>query len=160
MTKPRKKYKPKHINPVSWKVAVMGQCRLSGFDQENFAAPAKLAVENAAKGCASKADWQAIFDVINMIDTFSTMPKVMQDATDYARSIQNVIERLLNRQKETKSTSLYSHELADLRGLVGLWCEVLTVVTMAEYLQCQEKTHMRIVQALRCKTGAIVVEAP
>lgn len=160
MTKPRKKYKPKHINPVSWKVAVMGQCRLSGFDQENFAAPAKLAVENAAKGCASKADWQAIFDVINMIDTFSTMPKVMQDATDYARSIQNVIERLLNRQKETKSTSLYSHELADLRGLIDLWCEVLTVVTMAEYLQCQEKTHMRIVQALRCKTGAIVVEAP
>jgi len=160
MTKPRKKYKPKHVNPVSWKVAVIGQCRLSGFDQENFAAPAKLAVENAAKGCASKADWQAIFDVINMIDTFSTMPKVMQDATDYARSIQNVIERLLNRQKETKSTSLYSHELADLRGLIDLWCEVLTVVTMAEYLQCQEKTHMRIVQALRCKTGAIVVEAP
>ena len=160
MTKPRKKYKPKHVNPASWKVAVMGQFRLSGFDQENFAAPAKLAVENAAKGCASKADWQAIFDVINMIDTFSTMPKVMQDATDYARSIQNVIERLLNRQKETKSTSLYSHELADLRGLIDLWCEVLTVVTMAEYLQCQEKTHMRIVQALRCKTGAIVVEAP
>ena len=160
MTKPRKKYKPKHVNPASWKVAVMGQFRLSGFDQENFAAPAKLAVENAAKGCASKADWQAIFDVINMIDTFSTMPKVMQDATDYARSIQNVIERLLNRQKETKSTSLYSHELADLRGLIDLWCEVLTVVTMAEYLQCQEKTHIRIVQALRCKTGAIVVEAP
>ena len=160
MTKPRKKYKPKHVNPVSWKVAVMGQCLLSGFDQENFAAPAKLAVENAAKGCASKADWQAIFDVINMIDTFSTMPKVMQDATDYARSIQNVIERLLNRQKENKSTSLYSHELLDLRGLVDLWREVLTVVTMAEYLQCQEKTHMRIVQALRCKTGAIVVEAP
>lgn len=160
MTKPRKKYKPKHVNPVSWKVAVMGQFRLSGFDQENFAAPAKLAVENAAKGCASKADWQAIFDVINMIDTFSTMPKVMQDATDYARSIQNVIERLLNRQKETKSTSLYSHELADLRGLIDLWREVLTVVTMAEYLQCQEKTHARIVMALRSSRGAIVVEDP
>lgn len=160
MTKPRKKYKPKHINPVSWKVAVMGQCLLTEDDQANFAAPVKLAVDNAAKGCASKPDWQAIFDVINMIDTFSTMPKVMGNATDYARGIQNVIERLLNRQKATGLTSLYSHELADLRGLVDLWCEVLTVVTMAEYLQCQEKTHTRIVQALRCKTGAIVVEAP
>lgn len=160
MSKPRKKYKPKHVNPVSWKVAVMGQCLLAEVDREDFAAPVKLAVDNAAKGSASKADWQAIFDVINMVDTFSTMPKVMQDATDYARSIQNVIERLLNRQKETKSTSLYSHELLDLRGLVDLWREVLTVVTMAEYLQCQEKTHTRIVQALRCKTGAIVVEVP
>ncbi len=160
MKKPRKQYKPKHVNPVAWKVAVMGQRLLAEVDREDFADPVKLAVDNASKGSASKADWQAIFDVINMVDTFSTMPKVMQDATDYARSIQNVIERLLNRQKETKSTSLYSHELADLRGLVDLWCEVLMVVTMAEYLQCQEKTHSRIVQALRCKTGAIVVEAP
>lgn len=155
----RKKYKPKHVNPVSWKVAVMGQCLLAEVDREDFAAPVKLAVDNASKGCASKADWQAIFDVINMVDTFSTMPKVMQDATDYARSIQNVIEQLLNRQKATNSTTLYAHELADLRGVVELWREVLGVVTMGEYLQCQEKTHHRIIQALRCKTGAIVVEA-
>lgn len=160
MTKPRKKYKPKHVNPASWKVAVMGQFRLSGFDQENFAAPAKLAVDNAAKGCASKADWQAIFDVINMVDTFATMPKVMKGATDYARGMQNVIEALLDRQKATKSKTLYAHELADLRGLVELWEDVLTVVTMAEYLQCQKKTHSRIVQALRTNKGAIVVEAP
>ena len=31
--------------------------------------------------------------------------------------------------------------------------------TMAEYLQCQEKTHERIVRALRKESGAIVVEA-
>lgn len=160
MSKPRKKYKPKHVNPVSWKVAVMGQCLLTQIDQENFAAPVKLAVDNAAKGSASKADWQAIFDVINMVDTFSTMPKVMQGATDYARTMQNVIEAMLARQKATKSTTLYAHELADLRGMVELWRELLTVVTMAEYLQCQEKTHARIVMALRSSRGAIVVEAP
>ena len=159
MSKPRKKYKPKHINPVSWKVAVMGQCRLTEFDQDNFAASVELAVENASKGTASKADWQAIFDVINMIDTFSHMPSVMKNATDYARSIQNVIEQLLNRQKATGTKTLYAHELADLRGIVELWREVLGVVTMGEYLQCQEKTHHRIIQALRSKTGAIVVEA-
>lgn len=139
---------------------MMGQCLLTQDDQDSFAAPVKLAVDNAAKGCASKADWQAIFDVINMVDTFATMPKVMKGATDYARGMQNVIEALLDRQKATKSKTLYAHELADLRGLVELWEGVLTVVTMAEYLQCQEKTHVRIVQALRCKTGAIVVEAP
>ena len=160
MKKPRKQYKPKHVNPVAWKVAVMGQRLLAEVDRDDFAAPVKLAVDNAAKGSASKADWQAIFDVINMVDTFATMPKVMQDATDYARSMQNVIEALLDRQKATKSKTLYAHELADLRGLVELWEDVLTVVTMAEYLQCQEKTHSRIVQALRTNKGAIVVEAP
>lgn len=156
----RKAYKPKHVNPVSWKVAMMGQCKLSRHDQEQFAAPVVLAVDNVRKGVASKADWQAIFDVANMIDTFSTMPKVMQNATDYVRSLQNQIERILNRQKQTGAKALYPGELADLNDMVDLWKEVLSVVTMAEYLQCQEKTHQRIVRALRNQDRAIVVEAP
>ena len=156
----RKAYKPKHVNPVSWKVAMMGQCKLSKHDQEQFAAPVVLAVDNVRKAAASKADWQAIFDVANMIDTFSTMPKVMQNATDYVRSLQNQIERILNRQKQTGAKALYPGELADLNDMVDLWKEVLSVVTMAEYLQCQEKTHQRIVRALRNQDRAIVVEAP
>lgn len=158
--KKRKAYKPKQVNPMAWKVAVMGQCKLSEHDQEQFAAPVVLAVDNVRKGVASKADWQAIFDVANMLDTFSTMPKVMKNATDYVRSLQNQIERILNRQKQTGAKALYPGELADLNDMVDLWMEVLSVVTMAEYLQCQEKTHDRIVRALRNESSAIVVEAP
>lgn len=158
--KKRKAYKPKQVNPMAWKVAVMGQCKLSEHDQEQFAAPVNLAVDNVRKGVASKADWQAIFDVANMLDTFSKMPKVMQNATDYVRSLQNQIERILNRQKKTGAKALYPGELADLNDMVDLWREVLSVVTMAEYLQCQEKTHDRIVRALRDESSAIVVEAP
>ena len=156
----RKAYKPKQVNPMAWKVAVMGQCKLSQHDQEQFAAPVELAVDNVRKGVASKADWQAVFDVANMLDTFSTMPKVMQNATDYVRSLQNQIERILTRQKQTGAKALYPGELSDLTDMVDLWKEVLSLVTMAEYLQCQEKTHDRIVRALRNESSAIVVEAP
>lgn len=160
MSKPRKKYRQKQVNPDSWKVAIMGQCILSQYDQDQFAAPVNLAVDNVRKGAASKADWQAIFDVANMLDTFSTMPKVMQNANGYVRALQNVIERILNRQKQTGAKSLYPSELQDLREMVDLWKEVLSLVTMAEYLQCQEKTHDRIVKAIRNQGNAIVVEAP
>lgn len=155
-----KPYKPKQVNPEAWKVAMMGPCKLSKYDQEEFAKPVVLAVDNVRKGVASKADWQAIFDVANMLDTFSTMPKVMQNATDYVRSLQNQIERILNRQKQTGTKALYPGELKDLTEMVELWQEILSVVTMAEYLQCQEKTPDRIVKALRSNKNAIVVEAP
>ena len=146
-------------NPMAWKVAVMGQSKLSKADQKDFAAPCILAIDNVRKASASKADWQAIFDVANMLDTFSTMPKVMQGATDYVRTMQVVIERILNRQKETGAKALYAGELKDLADMCDLWVDVLSCVTMAEYLQCQEKTHERIVRALRKESGAIVVEA-
>ena len=48
MKKPRKQYKPKHANPASWKVAMMGQCLLTEVDREDFADPVKLAVDNAS----------------------------------------------------------------------------------------------------------------
>lgn len=156
----RKAYKPKQVNPEAWKVAVMGQCKLNQYDQDKFAESVKLAVDNVAKACASKACWQAIVDVANMLDTFSTMPKVMQGATDYVRGLQRTIEGIINRQRERNTRALYAQELAALREMVDLWVEVLQWVTMAEYLQCQEKTHDRIVNALRSNKNAIVVEAP
>lgn len=155
-----KPYKQKQVNPEAWKVAVMGQCKLNQYDQDKFAESVKLAVDNVARACASKADWQAIFDVANMLDTFSTMPKVMKDATDYVRGLQRTIEAIINRQRERNTRALYAQELAALREMVDLWVEVLQWVTMAEYLQCQEKTHGRIIKALRSNKNAIVVEAP
>ena len=40
-----------------------GARSLSKTRPEQFAAPAVLAVDNVRKAAASKADWQAIFDV-------------------------------------------------------------------------------------------------
>lgn len=50
-------------------------------------------------------------------------------------------------------------ELADLRGLVETWCDVLSTVTHAEYFQAEERTHQRLKAILSSKTpGVRVVE--
>jgi len=162
MSKPRKKYRQKPVNLNVLALAGIGQSKLTPEDQEARIAPPRLALEQITKGQASKADWQAIFDVINMLDRFVRMPTVMRHGRDYLNTIQGVVCTILDRQKATGTKALYPSELEDLRGLVDLWEELLSTVTHREYSMAEERAHARLVSVLRAKKpiqGVRVCEA-
>ena len=162
MSKPRKRYRQKPVNPNVLALASIGQSKLTPEDQEDRIAPARLGLEQITKGQASQADWQAIFDVINMLDRFVKMPTVMRHGKDYLNTMQGVVVRILDRQKETGTKALYPGELEDLRGLVDLWAELLSTVTHREYSIAEERAHARLVSVLRAKKpiqGVRVCEA-
>lgn len=158
----RKRYRPRPVNPNVLAIAGIGQSKLTPEDQEARIAPAKLALEQITKGQASQADWQAIFDVINMLDRFVKMPTVMRNGKDYLNTMQGVVVGILDRQKATGTKALYPGELEDLRGLVDLWAELLATVTHREYSLAEDRAHARLVSVLRAKKpvpGVRVCEA-
>lgn len=158
----RKRYRPKPVNPNVMAIAGIGQSKLTAEDQEARIAPPRLALEQITNGQASQADWQAIFDVINMLDRFVKMPTVMRNGKDYLNTMQGVVVGILDRQKATGTKALYPGELEDLRGLVDLWAELLDTVTHREYSLAEDRAHARLVSVLRAKKpipGVRVCEA-
>ena len=158
----RKRYRPKPVNPNVLALAGIGQSKLMPEDQEARIAPPRLALEQITKGQESQADWQAIFDVINMLDRFVKMPTVMRHGKDYLNTMQGVVKTILDRQKETGTKAIYPGELEDLRGLVDLWTELLATVTHREYSMAEDRAHARLVSVLRSKNpvpGVTVCEA-
>lgn len=158
----RKRYRPKPANPNVLALACIGQSKLTAEDQEARIAPPRLALEQITKGQSSQAAWQAIFDVINMLDRFVKMPTVMRHGKDYLNTMQGVVVTILDRQKETGTKALYPVELEDLRGLVDLWSELLATVTHREYSMAEDRAHARLVSVLRSKKpvpGVRVCEA-
>ena len=158
----RKRYRPRPVNPNVLALAGIGQSKLMTEDQEARITPPRLALEQITKGQASKADWQAIFDVINMLDRFVKMPTVMRHGRDYLNTMQGVVVGILDRQKATGTKALYPGELEDLRGLVDLWAELLATVTHREYSLAEDRAHARLVSVLRSKKpvpGVRVCEA-
>lgn len=151
MSKPRKRYRPKPVNPNVLALAGIGQSKLTPEDQEARIAPSCLALEQITKGQASQADWQAIFDVINMLDRFVKMPTVMRHGKDYLNTMQGVVVTILDRQKSTGTKAIHPGELEDLRGLVDLWSELLATVTYREYSMAEDRAHARLVSVLRSK---------
>jgi hypothetical protein len=158
----RKRYRLKPVNPNVLELASIGQSKLTAEDQDSRTGPPRLALEQITKGQASQADWQAIFDVINMLDRFVKMPTVMRHGKDYLNTMQGVVKTILDRQKETGTKALYPGELEDLRGLVDLWSELLATVTHREYSMAEDRAHARLVSVLRSKNpvpGVTVCEA-
>ena len=158
----RKRYRQKPVNPNVLALASISQSKLTPEDQEARIAPPRLALEQITKGQASQADWQAIFDVINMLDRFVKMPTVMRHGKDYLNTMQGVVKTILDRQKETGTKAIYPGELEDLRGLVDLWTELLATVTHREYSLAEDRAHARLVSVLRAKNpvpGVTVCEA-
>ena len=158
----RKRYRPKPVNPNVLALACIGQSNLTAEEQESRIAPPQLALEQITKGQASQADWQAIFDVINMLDRFVKMPTVMRHGKDYLNTMQGVVVAILDRQKAKGTKALYPGELDDLRGLIDLWAELLSTVTHREYSLAEDRAHARLVSVLRARKpvpGVIVCEA-
>lgn len=158
----RKRYRQKPVNPNVLALASIGQSKLTTEDQDSCTGPPRLALDQITKGQASQDDWQAIFDVINMLDRFVRMPTVMRHGRDYLNTIQGVVCTILDRQKATGTKALHPSELEDLRGLVDLWAELLSTVTHREYSMAEERAHARLVSVLRAKKpiqGVRVCEA-
>lgn len=158
----RKRYRQKPVNLNVLALAGIGQSKLTTEDQEARIAPPRIALEQITKGQASQDDWQAIFDVINMLDRFVKMPTVMRHGLDYLNTMQGVVVGILDRQKATGTKAIYPGELEDLRGLVDLWAELLATVTHREYSLAEDRAHARLVSVLRSKKpvpGVRVCEA-
>lgn len=147
----RKRYRPKPVNPNVLALASIGQSKLTAEDQDSRTGPPRLALEQITKGQASQADWQAIFDVINMLDRFVKMPTVMRHGKNYLNTMQGVVVAILDRHKATGTKAIYPGELEDIRGLVELWAELLSTVTHREYSLAEDRAHARLVSVLRSK---------
>lgn len=162
MSKPRKQYRPKLARTDIFALAIQGQALLAKADQATMAEPVNLAVDRIAQGIATKDDWQDVFDVINRLERFASMPTVMRNGGDYINTMQGVIVKILDRQKTTDTKALYPGELEDLRGMVDVWVELLSTVTHREYFTAEERAQKKLQTVLRAKNpvaGVRVVEA-
>lgn len=158
----RKAYRPRPARTDVLALAIQGQAKLAQADQDAMAAPLKAAVEQIRKGDAATADWQAVFDVLNMLDRFCTMPTVIRHGADYLNTMQGVVVQILDRQKATGTKALRANELEDLRGLGDLWVDLLGTVTHREYFLAQERSALKLQTVLHSKQtpgGVRIVEA-
>ena len=154
MSKPRKQYRPKLARTDIFALAIQGQALLAKADQATMAEPVKLAVDRIAQGIATKDDWQDVFDVINRLERFASMPTVMRNGGDYINTMQGVIVKILDRQKTTGTKALYPGELEDLRGMVDVWVELLGTVTHREFFLAEERAQKKLQTVLRAKNPA------
>lgn len=157
----RKAYRPKHVNPQSWLIAMKGACKLTLTEQLTRAARVRASVEELGKDAANIGAWRDVFDATNMIEALAHIGLV-RDASDFLAEHQDNIVAALDRQRETGSNVLRPVELQLLRDLASTWAEVLAEVTCAQYFQAEERVRRKVQQALKAGSRGSVrlIEPP
>lgn len=142
----RSKYRPKGVNPLAYKMAMQGACCLSAEDAVIRASRVALAVDDISKGKGTVEQWRQVFDAVNMAEAW--MRAKVADGLDAVQEAQDVVETILDRQRDTGSKALYPHELATLRGFAADYAGLLSGVTHQEYCTAQRKVEERIRRVL------------
>jgi hypothetical protein len=143
----RSKYKPKGTNPAAHLMAMQGAARLTTTDVLRFIAPLDAAIEAARQAKATKQNWQAVFNAINLIEALVEM-KVAKDEDGAIEDLQQAVISALDRLKETGSKTLKAPEINALMDLLGLYSELLSGITHSELFDAQEKVSRRIIRVL------------
>jgi hypothetical protein len=128
-------------------MAMQGAARLTTTDVLRFIAPLDAAIEAARQAKATKQNWQAVFNAINLIEALVEM-KVARDEGGAIDALQQAVISALDRLKETGSKTLKAQEISALMDLLGLYSELLAGITHSELFDAQEKVSRRIIRVL------------
>lgn len=138
--KPRKQYRPKHINPLAYKLGIQGAAKLDIDEQVTRAEMLRGAVDAIAAGKGDAAEWQKVFSTVNLLAAIGDLPGApMRGADDFISRVQDTVADVMDRVRETGSSTLYAEEITLLRDLQGVWADVLSVVSCRELFQASER---------------------
>lgn len=126
---------------------MQGAARLTTTDVLRFIAPLDAAIEAARQAKATKQNWQAVFNAINLIEALVEM-KVARDEGGAIEDLQQAVISALDRLKQTGSKTLKAQEINALMDLLGLYSELLSGITHSELFDAQEKVSRRIIRVL------------
>ncbi len=118
--KPRKKYRPKPVNPTAYLLAMQGASLLSQQDRLERTNRLSAAVEVACMGCATREHWALIVDSLNMAEMFARHHVAAGLGEIYAMQV--LVEEILNRQK---ATDVMIRQFYNTRGCAWLQRELL-----------------------------------
>lgn len=161
--KPRKRYVPRHINPLAHELGMTGARKIDIDEQVTRAELLRGAVDAIAAGRGDAGEWQKVFSVVNLLAAVGDLPGApVRGADDFISRVQDSIADVMDRIRGTGSPTLYAEEVTLLRDLQSLWADVLSVVSCRELFQASERVSAsyRRATAGQPPAGTRVVKGP
>ena len=143
----RSSYRPKGSNPKAHLMAIQGASKLNINDVLKFVAPLDAAVEAARQGKATKENWQAVFNAINLIEEL-VRRKVATDEDGAIEAMQQAVINALDRLKSTGSKTLKAQEINALLDLLGMYTDLLSGITHSELFEAELGVQRRLIRVL------------
>lgn len=152
MSKPRKKYRPRGVNPLSYLAAMQGATLLTLDDRLRWAMQLDEAITAIATAKADKTAWVTIIDAVNTVEQLILDGKA-QDPDGIIEAAQKACVDIGSRTTKAVRAS----ELAALRDLAAAWSEIMAGITHAERFAADMRVAQRVARALKTNDPSTII---
>lgn len=158
MTKPRKRYRPKGVNPLAYLVAIQGAAMLTLDDRVRWAMQIDDAITAISQGKSDVSHWTAVFDAVNLVEQL-IIDGFARDDDGIVEAAQQACVTIMDRRTTQGIRAVRAQELAALRALAGAWSDLMDGLTHQQRAAAEERLGHRIIQALHTpNSGARIVK--
>lgn len=149
--KPRKRYRPRGINPTAHLVAMHGAALLTLDDRTVWAALLDDAITAVGRAQATEDQWEVIFNASALAEQL-VLDRLASDEGGVIAAAKEACRAILTRPG---TRAVRAPELAALRALQADWIDMLSGISHSEKFHAE----MRI-EARRQSTHAVKVPRP
>jgi hypothetical protein len=137
--KPRKRYVPRHINPLAHQLGMNGARQIDPDERRERMDILRGGVDAIAAATAGPDEWQRVFAVVNMLAAIGDLPGgPLKKADGFIGDVQDMVADVMDRIRATDSKTLYPEEITTLLGIAGpaIWdvvtgdCSLCAVLEM------------------------------
>jgi hypothetical protein len=161
MKRPRKRYRPRHADPLAMWRAFKGSNPIAAADVEAHRNLVDNAITEFARGADCAKHWVSMADVFNVAESLCN-EHLCSDAESRERiaHAQRVLAEVQQRHKLRGSWTLHASELETLREAAWVHHIQLRFATNAEFERAYQATVERVAQARagNAAPGTIVIE--
>lgn len=157
-TKPRKAYRPGHVNPLAMLAAMQGAALLTLDDRLTWQNELHDALTAVRTGTAKKAQWAALFDAINITEELCRM-RLARDTANVVDTAQDAVAAILDRQRDTGVRAARASELQALRELVSSFADLMAGITHRDKFEAEARVAERVRRVLAQPEGVRVIHA-
>jgi hypothetical protein len=148
--KPRKRYKPRGVNPLAHLVAIQGAAMLTLDDRIRWAMQIEDAINAVQTAQAETGHWTAIFDAVNLVEQL-VLDGFAKDTDGIVNAAQEAVVAIMDRRISTGVKAARASELKALRTLAGAWSDLMDNITHQQRFASEERLYHRLRKAMHTK---------
>lgn len=137
--KPRRRYRPRGVNPTAHLVAILGAALLSLDDRTVWAMELDDAITNVGRAQATEEQWEVVFNAVALAEQL-VLDRLALDAGGVIAAAQEACRAILTR---SGTRAVKSTELAALRALQEDWIDLLAGLSHSQKFQAEERIAAR-----------------
>jgi hypothetical protein len=132
-------------------IATYNAAKLTPEEWNEQIVPVQVAIDGLCRGEWSNDNWQAVFDVLNRIESMLKLAK--RPDHGFLDGCKAIFVTALDRRESTGATAFKAQEMATVKDIGQVYGDLLKEITHKQFQMACAHTNANVARIIKCRKG-------